>query len=162
MAGGREVGRREAKREEGGATCSKPRRRESRQGGGIERQTRLGVRFQWPSNASSLAPLDDASYKEPPCCPPYPSAPSTPHPRVSFPVASWSWVGLAVRQTYGAGSGLLVAVLAVDLEGDIVGGVALDLERAGGQVVEVLVEQLEREKEKQKQIVSRKTRQWHS
>ena len=46
-------------------------------------------------------------------------------------------------KTYGAACSLLVAVLAVDLEGDIVGGVALDLERAGGQVVEVLVQQLE-------------------
>lgn len=44
--------------------------------------------------------------------------------------------------TYSASGSTLMAVLAGDLEGDIVGGVALDLEGAGGQVVEVLVEQL--------------------
>lgn len=42
-----------------------------------------------------------------------------------------------------------MAVLAGDLEGDVVGGVALDLERAGGQVVEVLVQQLKRRGKKQ-------------
>ena len=47
--------------------------------------------------------------------------------------------------TYGAGSVLLVAVLAVDLEGNIVGSVALDLEGTGRQVVEVAVEQLDGE-----------------
>ena len=36
-----------------------------------------------------------------------------------------------------------MAALASDLEGDIVGGVALDLEGAGRQVVEILVEELE-------------------
>jgi hypothetical protein len=35
-----------------------------------------------------------------------------------------------------------MAALAGDLEGDIVGGVALDLEGAGREVVEVLVEKL--------------------
>ena len=45
--------------------------------------------------------------------------------------------------TYRAAGGIVVAALASDLEGDIVGGVALDLEGAGRQVVEVLVEELE-------------------
>jgi hypothetical protein len=36
----------------------------------------------------------------------------------------------------------LVAALAGDLEGDIIRGVALDLDRAGRQVVEVLVQEL--------------------
>jgi hypothetical protein len=36
-----------------------------------------------------------------------------------------------------------VAALASDLEGNVVRGVALDLEGAGGEVVEVLVEELE-------------------
>lgn len=45
--------------------------------------------------------------------------------------------------SYRAGSGLLVAALASNLEGNIVGGVALDLDGGGGEVVEVLVEQLE-------------------
>ena len=45
--------------------------------------------------------------------------------------------------TYGAGRVLLVARLARDLEGDIVGGVALDLEGAGREVVEVLVQELQ-------------------
>jgi hypothetical protein len=36
-----------------------------------------------------------------------------------------------------------VAALASDLEGNIVGGVALDLDGSGSEVVEVLVEQLE-------------------
>lgn len=35
-----------------------------------------------------------------------------------------------------------MTALASDLEGDIVGGVALDLDGTGGQVVEVLVQQL--------------------
>ena len=46
--------------------------------------------------------------------------------------------------TYCAAGCLVVAALAVDLEGNIVGGVALDLDGAGGQVVEVLAEQLEK------------------
>ena len=46
--------------------------------------------------------------------------------------------------TYRSASSLLVAALAGDLEGNIVGGVALDLDGAGGQVVEVLVQQLNR------------------
>lgn len=45
--------------------------------------------------------------------------------------------------TYRAASGVVVAALASDLEGNIVGGVALDLDGAGGQVVEVLVEELD-------------------
>ena len=64
-------------------------------------------------------------------------------------VASWDAAGLLgrkekikIKKTYGAVGGLLVAVFAVDLEGDVVGSVALDLERAGGQVVEVAVQQL--------------------
>lgn len=44
--------------------------------------------------------------------------------------------------TYGTASDLLVAALAGDLEGNIVGSVALDLDGAGRQVVEVLVQQL--------------------
>lgn len=44
---------------------------------------------------------------------------------------------------YRARSGLLVAALASNLEGNVVGGVALDLDGGGGEVVEVLVEQLE-------------------
>jgi hypothetical protein len=44
--------------------------------------------------------------------------------------------------TYRAAGGLIVAALAGDLEGNIVGGVALDLDGAGGEVVEVLVEEL--------------------
>lgn len=44
--------------------------------------------------------------------------------------------------TYSAARGLLVAALAGDLEGNIVRGVALDLDGAGGQVVKVLVEKL--------------------
>jgi hypothetical protein len=45
--------------------------------------------------------------------------------------------------TYRAAGGIVVAALASDLEGDIVGSVALDLEGAGREVVEVLVEELE-------------------
>lgn len=46
--------------------------------------------------------------------------------------------------TYSAGGGLLllVAALAGDLEGNIVGGVALDLDGTSREVVEVLVEEL--------------------
>lgn len=44
--------------------------------------------------------------------------------------------------SYRARGGLVVAALASHLEGNIVGGVALDLDGTGGQVVEVLVEQL--------------------
>lgn len=46
------------------------------------------------------------------------------------------------RQTYSTASGLVVAALAGDFEGNIVGGVALDLNGAGREVVEVLVQQL--------------------
>ena len=45
--------------------------------------------------------------------------------------------------TYGTTGGFLVAAFARNLESNIVGGVALDLEGAGGQVVEVLVQKLE-------------------
>lgn len=45
--------------------------------------------------------------------------------------------------SYRARGGLVVAALASHLEGNIVGGVALDLDGTSGQVVEVLVEQLE-------------------
>lgn len=45
--------------------------------------------------------------------------------------------------TYGSGGSLVVAALAGHLEGDIVGGVALDLEGAGREVVEILVEELQ-------------------
>lgn len=44
--------------------------------------------------------------------------------------------------TYSAAGGLLVAALAGNLEGNIVGSVALDLDGAGRGVVEVLVEKL--------------------
>ena len=43
---------------------------------------------------------------------------------------------------YRAAGGRLVCALACDLECDIVGGIALELEVCLGQVVEVLVEQL--------------------
>lgn len=46
------------------------------------------------------------------------------------------------RSTYSTASSLLVAALAGDLESDIVGRVALDLNGAGREVVEVLVQQL--------------------
>ena len=42
-----------------------------------------------------------------------------------------------------AGGGLLVGALSGDLEGDTVGGLALHLEGGGGDMVEVLVQQLE-------------------
>lgn len=44
--------------------------------------------------------------------------------------------------TYRAAGDVVVAALARDLEGDIVGRVALDLESAGREVVEILVEEL--------------------
>lgn len=47
--------------------------------------------------------------------------------------------------TYSTAGGLLVAALAGDLEGNVVGGVALDLDGTSRQVVEVLVEQLKGE-----------------
>lgn len=46
--------------------------------------------------------------------------------------------------TYSSGGGLVVAALAGHLESDIVGSVALDLNGTGREVVEVLVQQLER------------------
>ena len=45
-------------------------------------------------------------------------------------------------ETYGAGGILLLGALAVDLEGDTVGGGALDLKGSSRGVVEVLVQQL--------------------
>lgn len=45
--------------------------------------------------------------------------------------------------TYSAARGLLVAALAGHLEGNIVGGVALDLKGTSREVVEVLVDQLD-------------------
>lgn len=45
--------------------------------------------------------------------------------------------------TYRAAGGVVMAALAGHLEGNIVGGVALDLEGASREVVEVLVEELE-------------------
>jgi hypothetical protein len=47
-----------------------------------------------------------------------------------------------IRATHSSAGGLLMAALAGHLEGHIVGGVALDLDGTGGQVVEVLVEEL--------------------
>ncbi len=52
--------------------------------------------------------------------------------------------GAVAGGTYSTASGLVVAALASDLEGDIVGRVALDLDGAGREVVEVLVQQLRR------------------
>jgi hypothetical protein len=48
------------------------------------------------------------------------------------------------RGTYSSARGLLVARLAGNLEGNIVGGVALDLEGGSRQVVEVLVQKLKK------------------
>jgi len=45
-------------------------------------------------------------------------------------------------QTYRAAGSLVMAALAGHLEGDIVGGVALDLEGTSREMVEVLVEEL--------------------
>lgn len=58
-----------------------------------------------------------------------------------------SAIGSSGRVTYGSAGGLVVAALASHLEGDIVRGVALDLEGAGRQVVEVLVKELDRERD---------------
>lgn len=52
----------------------------------------------------------------------------------------------ALGYSYRARGGLVVAALASHLEGNIVGGVALDLDGTGREVVEVLVEQLEEER----------------
>jgi hypothetical protein len=46
------------------------------------------------------------------------------------------------KVSYQSTCGSLVRALSCDLEGNIVWGVALDLEGCSGQVVEVLVEQL--------------------
>lgn len=51
-------------------------------------------------------------------------------------------VAARTGSTYGTASGFLVAALAGNLEGDIVWGVALDLDGTGREVVEVLVQQL--------------------
>ena len=57
--------------------------------------------------------------------------------------------GMVSRQrrakTYRSAGDLVVAALAGHLECNIVGGVALDLEGSGRQVVEILVEELERQ-----------------
>jgi len=45
--------------------------------------------------------------------------------------------------TYGAGGGLLLGALSIDLEGNTVGGGALDLKSGSRVVVEVLVQQLD-------------------
>jgi hypothetical protein len=45
--------------------------------------------------------------------------------------------------TYSTAGGLIVAVLASDLEGNIVGGVALELDGGSRHVVEILVQELE-------------------
>jgi hypothetical protein len=45
-------------------------------------------------------------------------------------------------RTYRAGGGLLLGALAIDLEGNTVGGGALDLKGSSRNVVEVLVQQL--------------------
>lgn len=47
------------------------------------------------------------------------------------------------EDTYGTAGDVVVAALAGHLEGHIVGGVALDLDGASIQVVEVLVKELE-------------------
>jgi hypothetical protein len=47
------------------------------------------------------------------------------------------------RITYGTAGDLVVAALAGHLEGNIVGGVALDLNGTSIQVIEVLVQELE-------------------
>lgn len=54
--------------------------------------------------------------------------------------SDWSW-------TYRAAGGIVVGALASDLEGNIVGGVALDLDGAGREVVEVLVQELEAQRQ---------------
>lgn len=46
-------------------------------------------------------------------------------------------------ETYSTGGGVVVGRLASHLEGDIVGGVALELKGRGRAVVEVLVDKLE-------------------
>ena len=48
--------------------------------------------------------------------------------------------------TYSSAGDLVMAALAGDLEGDVVGGVVLDLNGTGREVVEVLVQQLDDEK----------------
>lgn len=52
---------------------------------------------------------------------------------------------MGLRLTYSTTGGLLVAALSSHLESNIVGGVALDLDGTGGLVVEVLVQQLQRD-----------------
>jgi hypothetical protein len=44
--------------------------------------------------------------------------------------------------TYSSRGGLLVAGLAGHLEGDAIGGSVLELEGGGGEVVEILVQEL--------------------
>lgn len=47
-----------------------------------------------------------------------------------------------MEQTYSSRGGLLVAGLASHLEGNAIGSSVLELKGGGGQVVEVLVEEL--------------------
>jgi hypothetical protein len=61
-------------------------------------------------------------------------------------LACWVSAGCALRGegcTYSAARDLLVAALAGDLEGNIVGSVAFDLEGTSREMVEVLVDQLD-------------------
>lgn len=46
------------------------------------------------------------------------------------------------RGTYSSRGGLLVAGLASHLEGNAIGGSVLELEGSGGEVIEILVEEL--------------------
>jgi hypothetical protein len=52
----------------------------------------------------------------------------------------------AMACTYRAGGSLVVAALAGHLEGNIVGGVALDLKGTSREVVKVLVKELQSQK----------------
>jgi hypothetical protein len=62
------------------------------------------------------------------------------------------------EKTYSTGGDLVVAGLASDLEGNAIGGSVLELEGGGGQVVEILVEELNRQQESQRSV--QKLRQW--
>ena len=54
----------------------------------------------------------------------------------------WATHSRRWKQTYRTSGDLVVAALAGHLEGDVVGGVALDLDGTGRKVVEVLVQEL--------------------
>jgi hypothetical protein len=58
-------------------------------------------------------------------------------------------------RTYRAAGGIVVGALASDLEGNIVGGVALDLDGAGREVVEVLVQELEAQRQSSSHLGAR-------